>query len=777
MKIKEFSITRYGPLPNSGRIMLHNFNLFYGRNEDGKTLTIDALVKLLLRRNILRDFDCIERVEENPEGYVIIEDDKGKEIKFPEKGNLTEVVGLTPSECRNIFIIRDSDLSIARESEFYTNVTDRLTGLRTEEIYSIKKKLQESGKLTRAESSADLSDSKDFGKIKSRVEGARGLIEETDSLQKKIREENLDELEKESARHRDEIEMIKQKIENLEDARKREEYEKVKASLDKLKEDLKKYEDLEIYNEDDEQLWRDSERDVEILVEEKEKLVTELKKNEREFKEISEKLSGQETGFRIFDKKKKKIDDEIRPQLKTYEIKSGELAQQETKNKFLTSAGTISAILLGISLLGTIFSPSLLFYILVVLFLILAVLSGIFKFQFVRDKSWLAGVLERNKLALSKFGLDAENIKGISSNIQKFDEEYSKKNDELQETKRGKENLKIKIRELRDEKITDIEKRTKDAGNKIGEIKRKSKEESLEEYTKKLKSKQELERSIGEHESVLKSHLEGRTRKLQENISYWDEEIESLKKYKDKAKDIKYSENAASELKQKCKRFEKKLEEIKDTMASLQKKMEDVERKANEILRIEEEYLHCRTSVDLDAIKKKLQEFITENEINKENVLKVMKIFEEIEVEEREKVSELFGKRSIMSKYFNKITDGLYEQVMFKQEAGIQVKREDGVILKVEKLSGGAYDQLYLSIRLALGEKLLKGKKGFFIMDDPFVKADPDRLQRQIQTLRKISELGWQVIYFSGKGEVRDALQGDIEEGTINHVEIQSIFS
>jgi len=57
------------------------------------------------------------------------------------------------------------------------------------------------------------------------------------------------------------------------------------------------------------------------------------------------------------------------------------------------------------------------------------------------------------------------------------------------------------------------------------------------------------------------------------------------------------------------------------------------------------------------------------------------------------------------------------------------------------------------------------------------VKADPDRLQRQIQTLRKISELGWQVIYFSAKGEVRDALQGDIEEGTINHVEIQSIFS
>ncbi len=132
MKIKEFSIMRYGPLPNTGKISLNNFNLFWGKNEDGKTLTIDALVKLLLGRNI-RDFERIDRVEEDPGdygSYVSIEDDKGKEIKLPGKENFEEVMGLTPSECRNIFIIRNSDLSIARESEFYTNVTDRLTGLK-----------------------------------------------------------------------------------------------------------------------------------------------------------------------------------------------------------------------------------------------------------------------------------------------------------------------------------------------------------------------------------------------------------------------------------------------------------------------------------------------------------------------------------------------------------------------------------------------------------------------------------------------------------------------
>ncbi|MCK4533686.1 AAA family ATPase, partial [bacterium] len=51
MKIKEFSIIRYGILSDHGKIKLNNFNLFFGRNEKGKSLTIDALVKMLLKKN------------------------------------------------------------------------------------------------------------------------------------------------------------------------------------------------------------------------------------------------------------------------------------------------------------------------------------------------------------------------------------------------------------------------------------------------------------------------------------------------------------------------------------------------------------------------------------------------------------------------------------------------------------------------------------------------------------------------------------------------------
>ncbi len=84
---------------------------------------------------------------------------------------------------------------------------------------------------------------------------------------------------------------------------------------------------------------------------------------------------------------------------------------------------------------------------------------------------------------------------------------------------------------------------------------------------------------------------------------------------------------------------------------------------------------------------------------------------------------------------------------------------------------------MYRSIRLALGEKLMKGEKGFFIMDDPFIKADMARLKRQIDILTKISDMGWQIIYFSAKDEVKTCLDDKIKSGKVNYVEIKGVHS
>ncbi|MFH1584216.1 MAG: hypothetical protein ABIA56_03785 [Actinomycetota bacterium] len=689
MKIKEFLITRYGPLRNRNPFKLVDFNLFWGKNEEGKTLTIDALIKLLLGRNI-RNFEHIDRVEESPEGYIIIENDKGKEIKLPEKGNLTEVADLTPSESRNIFIIRNSDLSITRESEFYTNVTDQLTGLRTEDISQIKQTLEGIGKITPSGKFRDIGDEK----LKSRIENTGTLVGEIKSLIEEIKEEEFDKVEKELVENRIKKEQLIEEIKKFEHAQKREKHEKGKEALKKLK--------------------------------------------KKDFPEVKE-LEKKEQYLEVFREKLRKINEEIRPKITNYQSNKEKIAGEKTKNNFFSSLAKISQIILTTSLLGSIitlllsslsslsslFSPPLLllFIVLGVLSLISTIISYMFKWKFTRNKSQLAKEFEMIKFDISKFNLSGETIGDIISNIQKFEDEC------------------------------------------------------LNEDKKEKKMREKFSGLIGTQQGILINLFGEKSEISEDNIPYWDEEIKELEVYKDRAKDIKYDEKIVLKLKKEKESYEDKLSNLEEMMTNFQKDLGKIERKSNDILQSEEDYLYCKTSVDLKAVSDKLQKFINKNENNRDSVLKVIGIFEEIEIEEKEKISKLFGKESPISKYFNEITNGLYEEVLFNQKISeIEVKRKDGAVLEAEKLSGGTYDQLYLSIRLSLGEKLLKGKKGFFIMDDPFIKADPDRLQRQIQTLKKISESGWQILYFSAKGEVKNALKKEIEDGSINYIEIKSIF-
>jgi hypothetical protein len=147
MRIKEFLINRYGPLAYETPVRPGNFTLLWGENEHGKTLTLDALIKMLLGRSV-KGFGSIDRVEENPSGYTIIENDEGKEVKVPEDGDLEKITGLSASQCCNIFIVRNSELMIEKEGQFYTEVTDKLTGLRTTEIERLEETLRKLGKLT-----------------------------------------------------------------------------------------------------------------------------------------------------------------------------------------------------------------------------------------------------------------------------------------------------------------------------------------------------------------------------------------------------------------------------------------------------------------------------------------------------------------------------------------------------------------------------------------------------------------------------------------------------
>ena len=772
MKINEFSLVRYGPLPERGRITLNDFNLLFGKNESGKTLTIDALVKLLLGRNI-KQFKRIDRVDEKPEGYVIVLTDNNEKIKLKGAENLADIINVSSAECCNLFIIRDSDLSISNEGEFYSDVTDRLLGLRTKDLNKIEKNLREIGKITQTGMFRNIGDEK----LKDKMDEALKNINNINELNEEIKNKSLDIIEEKSISCRDKIKNVKLKIGNFEKARIREKYEIGKEALDKIIEDIKKFKEFQVFNEINKEKWRDNESKIRNNIEQKESLIDDLSKKEIKIDEINQELREKEIDFKTPRDIKEELDKIKNQDLFEYEIKTGELANQSEKVKYFTYLLLISFILLSISLFGFLISITLSASIFTIIFGILCVGFILYKYQYIRAKAYLAGITNRTKFKLSKLGLESESIKGCLSNIQKFEVGYNKKSEELQSLLKDKESLLTEITQLRDVWIPSQDREIGKTENAINDLKEKSGVQSIQHYTNKLNLKQNYKNSIENQKVILNSHFPLKGETLEENILFWTKEIKKIEEFKDIAMGIKYNEEFVSNLKEEQDKLENDLKDIYTEITALHNKLREIERNTNDILRLGENYLYCTTTSDLNKVKEKLNTFLKENNNRQKYVLDVIKIFNEIESEEKEKISELLSKESSVSDYFKEITAGIYEAVIFEVDSGkIKVRRKDGLLLDAEKLSGGTYDQLYFSIRLALGEKLLKDKTGFFIMDDPFIKADSERLQNQIEMLKKISEFGWQIIYFTVKDEVKDLLNQDIEKGSINYIPLEGFL-
>ncbi|GAH65838.1 unnamed protein product, partial [marine sediment metagenome] len=214
--------------------------------------------------------------------------------------------------------------------------------------------------------------------------------------------------------------------------------------------------------------------------------------------------------------------------------------------------------------------------------------------------------------------------------------------------------------------------------------------------------------------------------------------------------------------------LEKQYAELKDDLL-------DVERKVNAVIQMDDDPILCSSIGDLEKAKAKITQFLEKKENQRINIIEIRKIFNHIETREREKISKLLSKKSKIIEYFKQITGGLYIEVIFKMEPiEIKVKNKYNEIIEIFQLSGGALDQLNFSIRLALGEKLLQDNPGFFILDDPFIKADSMRLKNQISLLRIISQLGWQVLYFTCKDEIVNSFRPDINDNTLNFLELKN---
>ena len=167
-------------------------------------------------------------------------------------------------------------------------------------------------------------------------------------------------------------------------------------------------------------------------------------------------------------------------------------------------------------------------------------------------------------------------------------------------------------------------------------------------------------------------------------------------------------------------------------------------------------------------LKDRITEFVNCIETKQHIANDALTVFDRLLEEEEEKVSELLTEGSRTSQVFQEISKGSYTKVEYLPgDKRIMVVDRDGVRFPPEKLSKATKDQLYLSIRVAVGEKLLEGKQGFFIMDDPFLASDLERAEIQYEIMRNLVDNGWQIVFFTAKKNIAESLSEMFETNLI----------
>jgi len=534
--------------------------------------------------------------------------------------------------------VRDADLRIEGEDVFYKRVTDKITGLRLEDIRKIKEQLSDTGKLT---DGLKISNRTGHFKAKSQLESARTLKGEVEKYIEKAETGGLQNLEADIFEANIQKAQLKSHLELLEKAKKKDEFQKLNEELESAQGILSEL------NKIPEETLRSS-RERLTLYEASESKLPHFHRSKDFFKKLS----------------------------------------------YLFLIGSFATFICLQFLEGVMTFD----WIIPIILLILTIISILLWFRISHSLSQI----EQNQTSILReattIGLE---VKDISS---------------LRKILKG---LESKVEQLR--------------GN--------------------------LNQKLGVLKKDLKIELDASNEILKKS----SEKLDAVRGEIDQTVDIAYDQEDYEQTQRRLDELDGKIKNLGEALEKHSRALEDFANRAYKLhfpaFLNRELDLKIKNLDSLKQLTPQLDELQCKIKEDAQIAIDSLKLFDMLEEEEKAKVAVLFQKGNLASQLFKKTTYGRYLEVEYDYEnEKIIVCRPTGETFSVEKLSRGARDQLYLSIRVALGQMLLEGKSGFFVMDDAFISSDDKRIKLQIDLLKNISEMGWQIVYFGAKKETIDLL-------------------
>lgn len=773
MRIRELDIRRYGPLPEFPRTPLADFTLFFGHNEHGKTLLIDAIIKLLFDNKLGRGkkgFEVLKRVPERPEGSLLLERN-GVDYVFSRGSSLADLFepSLTIGDFRNIFVARDSDLEIDAEDSFYTQISEKFTDIGTREIRGVLRLLQERGRLTRPEASADLGGGKDAGFAARKVEQANELIDRIAALSAELRNERFDHLERELAERQEALAAMEEERSLQEAAAAAEELERARVLVDSFSVLEARLEALGPLSSEELSSWNSLEERLHGFRAESDQHRAAREELEQLLENTRDELGTAQERFELLESRRQFAETSLKPKVYALRRLREDLAGARPLGALWKKIGGVSLFFLLCSIAGIVLSGSLFFLASGAISLLFALWCAAQLVSDAKKRGRVERDLEALLLDAAQLGAGARTLEAVEGSIAALAEAYDlagrtriRREHDVESTQKDMEHHRERIRTL-GAACDGIER-------EIEEICGRSGMKTRAEYRALLDEKQEI--------SLEKRNIEGKLENAigppppgNEPAEYWEAEIRFRMGSSGAA--MKHDAVRYRELQETIAQYREILAGLRAQLGRRRSDLDAIAFKVNETAILESGQVRCKTTGDLEEIRERLSRFRDAILDDKAVAQETIAVFQSIEQEEKSRVAELFGAGEAVSAYFRDITDGYYDEVRFDPGTErISVAKRGGGELGMDVLSGGTRDQLYFSIRLSLGDRYLGNEKGFFILDDPFIKADRERLDHQMALLKRLVSNGWQILYFSAKQEIRELLADDIDNGTVRLIHL-----
>jgi hypothetical protein len=777
MRIKQLHVTRYGPMAPFSSDAFGDFTLIHGPNEQGKTLLIDALVRMLfkkdLRKTYRRYFGNMNRVAENPEGFVVLES-KGAEHKLEARETLKDVFpfDVLPDDFRNVFVVRDSDLSLKDADRYYARVTEKLTGLRSSEIENLMRQIQKRGRLRSARPDSELANSADQGKIASKVRYARNLIDEIRDLRESLLAEKYDDLESELIAIRDrkaslEGESVLQRA--AEESRRYRKARRTLTDLTRMEKSASALEHLDTARLKD---WQKA-------ISRRESAESDVAEEKREADKVERAIRNHKRGLNALEAKNAearrrldRINADLKPKIDDYQYERAEFSRAEpqsgTYRKGLYAAAGITAL----ALLGFLVYESLVVGSVAVGAFTVWVILGFMQLKLRKSEGSVASKMEMLLTEARQCGLELETADEVISKVTDYEQQVAGLDRDLQARKADLDNV---IREKRriEERIKTRTELVAELNAEILSLQTSTGMESIGDYQAALEKRTRMEASAEAKRTILQEMLPSEATG-EAAIEDWKVRIDAYLHAAGDQEQIEFDAKALDRINAEMASLDEQKRKVQTALLQGSRKLHGIEVKARE-LGVLEASPPCRTTQELEHISRQIESFCDGIEADRRVAQDCIHLCEKIEAEERERVGDMFGEDSTISTMFSAITDGRYRSVHYDPgNNNIYLLDEENDRVTVESLSGGAYDQLFLTIRVAIASRLLADENGFLILDDPFVKADSARLPRLLDVVRRLCDGGWQILYFSAKDEVLQALSADIREGRVRQVTLDA---